>query len=113
MAKNALELLKTNKSVNIKADKYAPRIKESLRIKTILPLKEEIEAIEDQIFDLEDFSLDTDLNKGQKKLTKGECEDRFNQIIHLKYNKAILELEYKIKKESFDSLFGEIESTDE
>lgn len=106
MVNKALELLKKAKSVDERAGKYAERIATSLKIKMILPLQEKVEAMEDKIFDLENFSLDTNLNKGQKTMTKDDCEKRFEEIINLKYEKGMLELELEAKKEAFEDLFG-------
>lgn len=103
----ALDLLKTAKSVEARADKYAARIKSSLNIEMILPLKEKIEKIDDEIFDLENFSLDTNLNKGQKLMTKEDCEERFRKIINLNYQKEMLTLELKAKEKAFNTLFEE------
>ena len=46
MAKKALTMLKTNKSVKTRAEQYVERIASSLNIKILLPLKEKIEAME-------------------------------------------------------------------
>ena len=103
----ALDLLKQAKSVEQRADKYSVRIKTSLEIEMIQPLKEKIEKIEDKIFDLENFSLDTNLNKGQKLMTKEDYEDRFREIINLSYEKEMVSLELKAKEKAFNNLFGE------
>lgn len=104
----ALDLLKTNKTVAERAEKYVSRIGESLKIKMIVPLKEQIAKIEDEIFDLENFSLDTNLNKGLKQMTKEDCEQRFETIIQKTFEKEILELELRTKTEKFEELFGAI-----
>lgn len=102
----ALTLLRTNKTVNERAEKYTERIRKSLSLKIIDSLKEKIEKIDDKIFDLENFSLETNLNKGMKQLTKEDCEARFEEIIDLSFNKKVLELELAAKQEAFDAYFG-------
>lgn len=103
----ALKMLNTAKSVSDRAEAYAPRIKESLKLKIIRPLKERIAVIDDKIFDLSNFALDTDLNRGQKQMSKEDCEKRFEEIIELSYEKDMLEMELESKQETFDDLFGE------
>ncbi len=102
----ALALLKKSKSTTERASKYASRIAQSLRVDKIIPLEEEIEKIDDKIFDLQDFSLETDLNAGMKKLTKEDCEKRFGEIIDLQVKKTVLELKLKATQEAYDELFG-------
>lgn len=101
----ALKLLKKNRTTEERAEKYVERIKNSLNIRIITNLTERIEKIADDIYDLENFNLSTDLNKGEIQLTKEECEDRFIQIIDLNYTKKLLELELKAKKEIFTHYF--------
>ncbi len=101
----ALKLLKKNRTTEERAEKYTERIKSSLTIKILTNLEEKIEKIADNIYDLENFNLSTDLNKGEIQLTKEECEDRFIKIIELNYAKKLLELELKAKKEIFTHYF--------
>lgn len=101
----AHELLATVKSIGERAATYAERIKKSLQLSMILPLEEEIEGIDDEIFDLESFTLETDLNKGMKQLTKEDCEERFSKIIELRYKKKLKVLELEVKREAFEDLF--------
>ena len=101
----ALKLLKKNRTTEERAEKYVERIKNSLNTKIITNLTERIEKIADNIYDLENFNLSIDLNKGEIQLTKEECEDRFIKIIELNYTKKLLELELKAKKEIFTHYF--------
>lgn len=105
----AITILKQVKTAGERADKYGNRIKTSLNIKMILPLEEEIEKIDDKVFDLENFALETNLNKGQRLMTKEDCEERFEEIINLKFKRTVKELELKAKKAAFEELFGEEE----
>ena len=101
----ALTLLETNKTVKERAGKYVERIKKSISLEVIDTLKEKIEKIDDQIFDLENFSLETNLNKGLKQLTKEDCENRFKEIINLEYKKKLLSLELEAKTQAFNKYF--------
>lgn len=103
----ALDLLQQSKSIKERAVKYAQRIAKSLELSLINTLEEEIEKMEDKIFDLENFTLDTNLNKGVKEMTKEDCETRFKEIIELNYKIDLKKAELASKKKSFDSLFGE------
>lgn len=102
----ALTLLSTVKTGKEKAEQYFPRIKNSLWIK-LINFKESIDSIKDQISDLENFSLDTNINKGIVAMDKDECEKRFSSILDKKFELSLLEAEYKAKKETFEEYFGE------
>jgi hypothetical protein len=103
----ALELLKTNKSVKEKADFYHTSIKKSIERNVIDVLVSKIDEIKDKLFDLTNFTLDTNLNAGLKQMTKEDCENKFTQIIELEFDLKILELELKTKQASFDKYFKE------
>ena len=79
-----------------------------MNTKLIVSLQEDIESIDDKIFDLTDFSLKTDVNKGLKKLTKEDCQTIFEEVIKLEVEKQMLTLELKLKTEAFENLFGKI-----
>jgi len=113
MSKTALDLLKTNKSVVERAEQYAERIKTSLYNSVILPLKNQIDKLDDEIFDLKDFSLDTNLNRGQKKMTKEDCESRFVAIIEKEFEKDLLKAQYESKLETYNAMFVESEETED
>lgn len=101
----AYKLLLSSKTAKTKAERFVPRIKESLDLELLRPLKEEIAKYKDKVFDLEDFTLDTNLNKGNKAMTKEECEERFKEIIILKHKIVVKELELKAKESAFNDLF--------
>ncbi len=59
------------------------------------------------MFELTDFTLDTDLNRGLAKVTRDEVEDRFTKIINLEYELKLVDLELTVKQASFDNYFLE------
>ncbi len=103
----ALELLKTNASLEKRAEKFTTSIKRNIQRDVIDSLTAKKEKIEDQLFELTNFTLQTDVNQGLKQMTKDECEARFKKIIDLEYELKLLEVELKTKSESFNSYFGE------
>lgn len=98
-------LLNKSKSVIERASKYSKRIAKSLEIKMIDSLKENIEKYDDQIFDLENFSLKTDINKGRETLTKEEIEERFEKIINLHYQRDLATAKLKSIESAFNKYF--------
>jgi 5,10-methylene-tetrahydrofolate dehydrogenase/methenyl tetrahydrofolate cyclohydrolase len=102
----ALKMMKTNTTVKVRAEKYATAIKRNLQADIIDVLVKRQEQIDSDIFDLQNFNLDTDVNAGQKAMTKEDCQDRFAKIIQLEYEMKIVELELKVKQESFDKYFA-------
>lgn len=105
-------LLKNSKSVSDRAEKYGERIATSLKIKILNTLEEKIEKIDDEIFDLENISLDVNINKGQKAFTKEEIEERFEKIINLNFERDVLQAELDSKKKAYDNYFSEVEETE-
>lgn len=105
----ALTLMKMNRSVEQRADQYSVSISRNIKRDVIDKLTEQIEAIDDQIFELENFSLDTDHNKGMQMMTRDDAEVRFKKIIDLEFKREMLSLELKVKEKTFNKYFGESE----
>lgn len=107
MTTKAFNLLSSVKSVKDRAGQYSKRIATTLAVEMIHPLVEKVDKIDDKIYELEDFALETNVNKGLKRLTKEDCEDRFREIIQLKYKRTLAVLERDSKIKAFNDLFGE------
>lgn len=98
-------LLKTNKSTADRAANYATSVKRNIQRTILDDLVAQKESIDDQLFELTDFTLDTDLNKGLAKVTRYEVGERFTKIINLKYELKLLTLELDAKQEAFNEYF--------
>jgi lipoate-protein ligase A len=105
----ALQILEKNQSTRERASEYLKSIKRNLQKKVIDSLEEKIEAIEDKIYGLLDMSLNTDLNKGVKTVTRDQAEARFSEVIELEYELELLNRELEIKRKSFDNYFSGVE----
>jgi len=103
----ALELLKSNKSVSERAENYVTSVKRNIQRDVIDTLTSKKESIEDELFELTNFNLETNLNSGIQAMTKESVESRFKRIIDLEYKLKLTELELKTKQESFDKYFGD------
>lgn len=101
----AYSLMQSNKTVEERIDAYFGSIKRNLQRDILDTLVQKIEAIEDHIFEQKDFTLSTDLNKGEVRLTKEECEKRFTNIIEAEYKLEILRMELAVKQASFNRYF--------
>ena len=104
----AEKLLGTVKTSNEKVAAYFPRIKRSLWIK-LTNFKENLEKLSDEITDLENFTLDTNLNKATVAMTMEEYEKRFINILDKKFEYELLKAEYDSKKKTFEEYFGKSE----
>jgi len=93
----ALKLMKTSKSVDERANDYVESIKRDLKVDLIDRLLKQKDRIVDELRDLKDFVLDTNLNSGVRRMTKEECQKRFADIIEKEYQLSLLEAELKIK----------------
>lgn len=101
----ALELLKSNKTVAERAENYITAVKRNIQRDVIDKLTAKIESIEDQLFELTNFNLETDVNKGFEMMTKDTVEARFKKIIELEYELTLCTLELATKQKSFDKYF--------
>jgi lipoate-protein ligase A len=108
----ALQILEKNQSTRERASEYLKSIKRNLQKKVIDSLEEKIEAIEDKIYGLLDMSLNTDLNKGVKTVTRDQAETRFSEVIELEYELELLNRELEIKRKSFDNYFSGVEEVE-
>lgn len=101
----AKNILAKAQSVSERSEDFFKRVKRNLQKSVLDTLEEKIEKLNDRIIETKDFSLDTNLNKGQKALTLSECEERFSLLISLEYEKELLERELAIKQASYDKYF--------
>jgi hypothetical protein len=58
------------------------------------------------------MSLNTDLNKGVKTVTRDQAETRFSEVIELEYELELLNRELEIKRKSFDNYFSGVEEVE-
>lgn len=109
MATKAFTLLSARKSTESRAAQYAERVADSILLTKINHLKEAIGKIDDKIFDLENFSLETDINAGFKQISKEDIENRFSQLIDLHYEKDLIQAELDSKAKAFELYFGKVQ----
>ena len=102
----ALEMLKSNKTVAERAENYITSVKRNIQRDVIDQLISKKEAMEDELFELSTFNMETDMNKGFQAMTKETVEARFKKIIDLEYKLKLITLELTTKQESFDKYFG-------
>ena len=106
----ALVLLKNNKTVTERAEAFAKSIKRDIQKDMLDPLITKQEKIEDEIFELENFTLNTDRNANLKAMTKEDCQARFARLIQAKYELTLVALELKVKQEAYANYFTEEEA---
>ena len=101
----ALELLNTNTGVAERADNYVSSIKRNIQRDVIDALTSKKEKIDDELFELKNFSLETDANRGVIEMKLEDIEKRFRKIIDLEYELKLVSLELTAKQESFERYF--------
>lgn len=106
MATKASKLMAANKTVKERASKFETSIKRDIQKNVLDNLQTQIEGKEDEIFELEDFTLETNVNSGKSAITKEECQRRFERLIEIDFELSILRAELKVKQESFDKYFN-------
>jgi predicted urease superfamily metal-dependent hydrolase len=77
----ALDLLKSNKTVSERAENYIVSVKRNIQRDVIDSITAKKEAMEDELFELTNFNLETDVNRGYQQMTKESVEQRFKKII--------------------------------
>jgi hypothetical protein len=102
----ALDLLKSNKSVSERAENYIISVKRNIQRDIIDALVQKKEAMEDELFELTNFTLETNVNNGVQAMTKETIEARFKKVIDLEYKLKLTNLELVTKQESFDKYFA-------
>jgi len=102
----ALELLKTNTGVAERAENYVSSVKRNIQRDVIDALTAKKEKIDDELFELKNFSLETDANRGVIEMKREDVEKRFRKIIDLEYELKLVSLELTAKQESFEKYFG-------
>jgi len=102
----ALSLLKANKSVKERAENYLTFIKRELQREILDLLIIKKEKIESELFELTNFTLDTNLNSGLSRMTNEDCKSRFKKIIEAEYDLTLIDLELKAKQASFNKYFS-------
>lgn len=99
-------LLEKSKTATELAGDYSKRLETSINYKVIHELEEKIDDKEMKVIHLEDFSLDTNFNKGKVRMTKDEIEKRLIQIMDLKVEINLDKQELELKKKVFSEYFG-------
>lgn len=103
----ASQLLSKNKSVQERTAEFVTSIRRNIQRDLLDKLIVKMESINDKLFELKDFTLETNVNSGQSAMTRDACEDRFKQIIELEYQKELLKREIRVKTKSFNRYFEE------
>jgi len=101
----AMTMLKNNVSVADRATNYMSQIKRNIQRDVIDELIASKDKLEGRLFELKDFTLDTNINSGQKRMTAEECEARFKEIIEIEFALVILTQEIEVKQASFNKYF--------
>ena len=102
----AYSLLEKNKTVKERAEFYHSSIQRNLQRLVIDSLIERRDSLQDELFDKSNFSLDTNLNAGQRTMTKEDCENRFKCIMDIEYELELVNLELESKQAIFKKYFG-------
>lgn len=102
---NAMTMLQNAKSVSERAEAFYGGIKRDINDEVIVSLEKKIEKLKEKEFELADFSLETDVNRGQRRMTQEDCTNRFRELVDVKYKISILELELKMKSAIVKELF--------
>jgi hypothetical protein len=107
----ALEIMKKQSSVEERASQYFASVRRDIMRSVIDPVMTKIDRLKDDIIELKNFSLDTDINKGINAISKDEVTRRFALIVEKEYLLELAKKELEIKMKSFGIYFGEEKSS--
>ena len=105
MSTKALNLLQRSKRTAEKAESYISRIARDMKRSKIEDLEDQISKIKDKIFDLENFNLSTNVNKGEVAATREQVLSNFNQIFELQMEMKIMEEQLALNEEIYKDYF--------
>jgi len=100
-------LLKNMPNIEQRAEKFAETVKRNLQKSVLDALITKKESLEDLIDSKLDFSLNVDMNKGMTGVTREGAEQRFSEVIDLRYRLELVSQELAIKQDIFNDYFGE------
>jgi hypothetical protein len=100
-------LLKNMPNIEQRAEKFAETVKRNLQKSILDALITKKESLEDLIDSKLDFSLNVDMNKGMTGVTREGAEQRFSEVIELRYHLELVSQELAIKQDIFNDYFGE------
>ena len=105
MSTKALNLLQRSKRTSEKAESYISRIARDMKRSKIEDIEDAISKIRDRIFDLENFNLSTNVNKGEVAATREQVLSNFDQIFELQMEMKIMEEHLNLNKEIYAEYF--------
>jgi len=100
-------LLKNLPNLEQRAEKFAETVKRNLQKNLIDVLITKKENLEDTIDSKLDFSLNVDFNKGMSGITRENAEQRFAEVIDLRYRLELVSQELAIKQDIFNDYFAD------
>lgn len=100
-------LLATIRNLEERADAIHTSLKRDLLQTEITDIERQKEKLEEEIFELENFSLVTNLNAGQLTMTREQCMARFKGIFAKRKELILLEEELTLNKEVYNYYFAE------
>ena len=103
----ALEILKKYPSVEERAAIVITSLQRNILKNVIDPVRNKVERLEEEIADLLNFSLETNINKGHAGTSREECQKRFEAVIEKEYLLELAKKELEIKEKSFAKYFSE------
>lgn len=105
----AKELLLNSTSSEVLATQYASSSKDYVQDEVIRPLEIKVKNLEEKLFDLNQFHLETDKNKGIEAITIADCKKRFKNIVETEVELSLVKIELEQYKKAYGKYFGEEE----
>lgn len=103
----ALEFLQKNRTIETRAEKFASVASRDIQQEIIVAKEKAIEKKEDELFDLTNFVLDTNHNKGMQQMTSDQVTARFVKIINLEVEIEMSKLELTLFIKAYNKYFGD------
>lgn len=109
----AQTLLAKSQTVAQRAESFVTTIKRNIQKDVLDVLTSKREKLEDELFELQDFTLETNLNSGKAAMARESVQKSFERMIEIEYEKELLDAEIASKTKAFNLYFEEAEAIKE
>lgn len=106
MAKAIKNLLAKNTSNKELVNQYADSLECDVQFETLEPLYAKERKFKSEKFELEQFRLETDMNRGITAMTYEQCKTNVRRLIQIEFELSLIRKEIEYKQIAYNKLFN-------
>ena len=92
-------------NIKDRAKSFNESIKDHLKTNILDPCRSKITTLEDEKFELSNFTMDTNLNSGNLAVTREDTKKRYERIMRINHELKLLNLELESYQETYNEWF--------